>query len=447
VKDFREVAAVAAGPNATVFEHGWQSWSPTGRYSLRQRSPRAASPAAQIMGYRPELPAPDVGFQGEGLLALDPGDGGAVRLWSAPDPTREVPSIRLAAVGSTVVVSANGDLRDDVYYGGVEQALAQWADELAARLGVQPVASLPPLWCTWYYYFTHVTAADVLENLVAIDRQSLDVGVVQIDDGYQAGLGDSLERSSRFPHPLEDLASRIRDSGRRAGIWTAPLLVGERSQLARDHPDWLVGNADAGFNWEQRLYSLDVTHPDAAAYLQQVFQRLASWGFDFFKIDFLYAGALPGSRHQLIDPIPAYRTALQLIRKAVGGQATLLGCGAPLLPSIGLVDAMRISPDVAPYVEPPDGDLSKPAQRSAVLAGQARAFQHGRWWVNDPDCLIARPEVENRAAWAAHIERSGGLRGSSDRLDALDAWGVETTCRLLQPSSPAPDISGSKEAP
>ena len=439
---FHDIAEIAVGPEALVFEHGWQSWSPTGAYPVSSRSPRPASRVSQIMGYRPELPAPDAEFQGEGLLALDPGTGDAVRVWSAPDPYHEVPSIRLTAHAGRVVVSANRTVREDTYPGGMERALARWADDVATRLGVTPVASLPPIWCTWYYYFTRVTEADVLENLAAIERLDLDVGVVQLDDGYQAGIGDWLERSPRFPRPLDELSRRICDTGRHAGIWTAPLLVGERSRLAREHPDWLVGEADAGYNWEQRLAALDVTHPDAAAYLQEVFRALVGWGFDFFKIDFLYAGALSGRRRQAIEPIAAYCEALRLIREAVGARATLLGCGAPLLPSIGMVEAMRISPDVAPQVEPPAGDLSKPAQRSAVRTGLARAFQHARWWVNDPDCLIARPEVEDREAWAAHIERYGGLRGSSDRLDALDAWGLETTRRLLQPSSTVPLVPG-----
>jgi alpha-galactosidase len=83
-----------------------------------------------------------------------------------------------------------------------------------------------------------------------------------------------------------------------------------------------------------------------------------------------------------------------------------------------------------------------PSQRSAVQTGQARAFQHARFWINDPDCLIVRPEVERREQWAEHVERFGGLRVSSDRLESLDEWGLETTRRLLRPSPAEPfDLS------
>ena len=71
-----------------------------------------------------------------------------------------------------------------------------------------------------------------------------------------------------------------------------------------------------------------------------------------------------------------------------------------------------------------------------MLSGRARAYQHGRWWVNDPDCLVARPAMERREEWAAHVERYGGLRGSSDRLAELDEWGLATTRRLLSSVPP-----------
>jgi hypothetical protein len=56
----------------------------------------------------------------------------------------------------------------------------------------------------------------------------------------------------------------------------------------------------------------------------------------------------------------------------------------------------------------------------------------GEGLANDTDCLIARPQMQCREAWAAHIDRYGGLRSSSDQLRDLDAWGLDTTRRLLR---------------
>jgi alpha-galactosidase len=297
------------------------------------------------------------------------------------------------------------------------------------------------VWCSWYHYFTDVTEADVIENVEAIAKLDLPVDVVQIDDGWEAEIGDWLAPSGRFGS-LPGIVARIRDTGRRAGIWLAPFLVGARSEVAREHPDWLVGSlaggapADAGHNWDQDLYALDLTNPAAVDYLRTVLGKLRATGFDYFKLDFLYAGALEGRRFGAVPALAAYRDALRLIRAAVGPQAYLTASGAPILPSVGLVDATRVSPDIDTRYDPPDGDASRPAQLSATLSTVGRAFQHGRFWVNDPDCLIARPAVERRAEWAAVVDRYGGLRASSDRIADLDDWGLATTRRLLSEVPP-----------
>ena len=205
------------GSRTLIYEHGWQSWSPTGVYSATATSPRAPSARSQTMHYRPGKPVPEEGFQGEGLLAVGSGDEGTVRIWSAPDPSREVPSIRARALDGRLVVSADGEVTETSYTGGLYAALGAWAAEFAALAGLRPVPSLPTVWSTWYQYFMAVGEEDVLENLAAIDRLGLDVGVIQIDDGYETEIGDWLERSPRFPNPLAELADRIRASGRRAG--------------------------------------------------------------------------------------------------------------------------------------------------------------------------------------------------------------------------------------
>lgn len=426
-----EVVRLPAGPAARVYEHGWQSWSPSAAYPAHGAAHRPRSERNKIMGYRPEVTAPDTGFWGEGLLAVDPGDGSPVVIVAAPALADPVPSVRAEIHGGEIVVAANGPV--DVCTGpaDLEAALKAWALGYATSAGVGTIRQAPTAWCPWYQYFSAVSAADVEENLLAMDDLGLDIEVVQIDDGYQGGIGDWLDWSASFG-PLPALIERIRGRGKRAGIWVAPFLAGDRSKLAAEHPDWLLAGPGAGHNWGQRLFALDISHPGAAAYLNEVFGRLRGLGIDFFKIDFLYAGALAGPRYdQELTGVAAYRSGLALIRNAIGPDSYLLGSGAPILPSVSLVDAMRVSPDIDPAYEPADGDLSQPAQRSARLTGRWRAWQHGCWWVNDPDCLIARPAVERREEWAAHVERYGGLLSSSDRLNELDEWGLRTTRRLL----------------
>ena len=362
---------------------------------------------------------------------MDDGEG-RTRLYSPVDrgDDCEVPTIRAHRDGGRVVVSSDGPVDVTEVDGGTADALVAFGEEWAARHGVGPIAAPPSVWCSWYRYFLDVTPADIEENLAAMDRLDLPVDVVQIDDGWQAGIGDWDAYSERF-RTLPELVSRIKDRGRRAGIWVAPLTVGSGSRLAEEHPDWLVG--DGGRNWGQTLHGLDVTHPAAAARLQGGLRALRDLGVDYVKLDFLYTGALPGRRHEDVSPVAAYRHGLALVREALGEETYLLGSGAPLLPSVGLVDAMRVSGDV---VNPAD-EGSHPDGLRGERAIRARAWQHGRFWVNDPDCLVARPDFELRRQWADLIERFGGLRSASDRIVDLDEWGLRTTRRLLS-DRPAP---------
>jgi alpha-galactosidase len=435
---FAEVGAVVCDPGtARVYEHGWQSWSPTTTYFLHDRPYRPSGETTRVLCYRADCAVPEGCFQGEGLLAVQEAAGGPVHVFAARPGADAVASIRARVENTSVVVTSDGDVEHvaDDGPGGMVGALGRWGDRFADAVGVGAIRQAPTIWCSWYHYFTRVTEQDVFDNLDALDEFELPVDVVQLDDGYEAEIGDWLALSGRF-RSLRDLVARIRDRSRRAGIWTAPFLVGERSRLYAEHPEWLVEGASAGHNWGQKLFALDHTHAGAAEYLQHVFSTFREFGIDFFKTDFIYAAALDGGRHEDLQPVEAYRRGLRLIRDAIGPEPYLLGCGAPILPSVGLVDAMRVSPDTGPEYEPVQGDLSQPSVRSAAVSGAGRAWQHGRFWVNDPDCLLARPQVERREDWAAHIERYGGLRGSSDRLRDLDAWGLQTTRRLLSTVPP-----------
>jgi alpha-galactosidase len=292
---------------AVVYEHGWQSWSPAGVHRIGATSPRPARERWQTMAFRPEVPAPEAGFQGEGLLALQPDVDAPVTVLHSPDPHTEVASIRLELRGATAVLTASGEVVVTEHAGGLVGALEEHADAVADHLAVPAGGTSRRLgtgWCSWYGYYHDITEQRLLEELVLLDRHGLAVDTVQLDDGYQTGIGDWLSRrTDAFPSPLAELAGRIAETGRSAGIWTAPFLVGADSQLAQAHPDWLVGGAVASDeHWGQRIGVLDVTHPGAAEHLQEVFRTLRAWGFSYHKIDFLYGGAQPGRRHADATP-------------------------------------------------------------------------------------------------------------------------------------------------
>ncbi|RBY82495.1 alpha-galactosidase [Geodermatophilus sp. TF02-6] len=426
---------------ARVYEHGWQSWSPALAYRVGETPLRPGTEAARVMNWRPDTRPPADAFWGEGLLAVDPGDGSGIHVLAAPPGADPVPSIRADVRGDRVVLAADGAVEHAVDPGpdGLHGALGRWGQTHAARCGLGPLRPAPTLWCSWYHYSTDVTEADVEENLDALGELDLAVDVVQLDDGYQAEIGDWLVDSGRFGS-LRETIGRIVDRGLRAGLWIAPFLVSPRSALAREHPQWLVPEATAGVNWGQELRVLDVTHPGAEAHLRTVFTTLRGMGVDFVKADFVYAGAVPGRRaDRTASGQEAYRRGMAVVRESIG-DAYLLGCGAPILPSVGLVDAMRISPDVAVHYSPTHGGAFGPSQWAATANGRGRAWQHGRLWVNDSDCLVVRPAVERRAEWAAHVERYGGLRASSDRLRNLDEWGLVTTRRLVRPVPAEPFV-------
>jgi alpha-galactosidase len=437
---FADVLLEQVGPDSRVYESGWQSWSPSGVYPAAGTSPRAARPDWQAMGYRPETTAPPEGFQGEGLLAWEHEAGGTATVVSAADPTVEVPSIRARLIGDRLEVTADGPVVVHRMPGGIGVALRRWADDAGTRLQARVGASHEAGWCPWYSYFTELTAEAVLRNVAAMDELDLPIGLVSVDDGYQAAIGDWLTPAARFG-PVEPVLKEILASGRRAGIWLAPFLVSLTSDVAAAHPDWLVRGADPGRNpnWGGQLAVLDTTHPGARRYLQDVVGHFSELGVTHWKLDFLFAGAMQGGRYGDSTPVGAYRDGLQLMREAAGDDATILGCGAPVLPSIGLVDTFRIGPDTdATVFEAPGGDLTQPAMSSAIRAGATRSFMHGRLWTNDPDCVLVGPAGAHREAWAQYLRTTPGVATSSDVLMHLDGRGLELSRELLRASDPRP---------
>lgn len=198
-----------------------------------------------------------------------------------------------------------------------------------------------------------------------------------------------------FPTHSE-IVETIKQRGFKPGIWLAPFSAEESSKLFASHPDWFVkresGEHEIAYVWYKNTYALDLTNDEVKEWLFNLFSVLRNMGYEYFKIDFLFAGAIPGVRRKNMTPIQAYQEGMRIIRRRAVGDAYILGCGAPLLPSVGYVDGMRIGPDTAPFwgEEKPDFPTSPVAAKWALRNTIARAFPHKKLWFNDPDCLLLR---------------------------------------------------------
>jgi alpha-galactosidase len=317
--------------------------------------------------------------------------------------------------------------------------LACWAADVGEAEQARTSAAYQVGWCSWYHYFDGVSEDDIIANLARAGDWPFDV--FQLDDGYQPAIGDWLSTNAKFPSGIDGVASAVASAGLTPGIWIAPFIVAPESEVARTHPEWMAREADdpdqpmiGMFNdiWGGFMYGLDITRPDVLEHLAATARDLVDAGYDYLKLDFTFSAKQRGRyADPTLTPAERVRGAYDAVRLGAGEDTFILGCGAPLGSLVGVVDGMRIGPDVGPHwgTDPLTAPLpgyreTQPSTRGAWRSTLARAFLHRRLWLNDPDCLMLRTSETNLApeqarAWALAVGVSGGMALVSDDLALL----------------------------
>ena len=448
--------------NVKVLVSGYQSWSeaelrpigdvqarPTLDVLVRQGHDVAWPPGSDRVGeagvWRSHTLIALVGGGGDGWVgcALDAGE--SFSHWEARDGGDHV----------ELSYTCEGEPQGArLAYG---ENIVELIEEMAADLG-QKMGALQPaplrVWCSWYSYYRGVTFAAFVDEARAARELDLPFDVFQLDDGFQADLGDWTLARPGFGGHARDVPGELRALGYRAGIWLAPFVARPTSRLFQDHPEWFVRGesgepVNCGDNWGGAYYGLDTARADVQGWLSELAREVTSWGYDYLKLDFLFGASLPGVRQGGASRTRAYRLGLEALRRGAGN-AFLLGCGAPLAQSAGLLDAMRIGPDVAPYWDEGArrlwlGDATGPSARNAVHTSLSRWYQH-HWYSPDPDVVIARRERSllspaERGALGGLLDVIGGVRASSDPLRALGEAELAELRSALEFSAPDRPLS------
>jgi len=312
-------------------------------------------------------------------------------------------------------------------------ALERYGDAVAA-LAPQPVRTgANALWCSWYPIRMGINEDIVLAHaeIAAKHFRPLGMEVIQLDHGWQRGdiCGDWFP-NERFPHGLKWLCEQLQSRyGMQLGLWIAPTNVAFTSQLFREHPEWLIKNAEGQpastgrWFWvpNPEMTLIDASHPGAEKWIEETFARLSSEGARYYKIDF-------------IADSPALRRAMAAIRRGAGPEAWIRYCQTPPLLSAGLASSAYIGADTG------DAGLASWMQLERANAPLLAAS----YWANDR--LYHREVCDMSVGMKASVEEarfkmslmtmSGCSISFSDDFRPLEPPRIRMMQQCLPPGNP-----------
>ncbi|MEV8150045.1 alpha-galactosidase [Arthrobacter sp. NPDC080073] len=172
---------------------------------------------------------------------------------------------------------------------GISEAFYSWFRSRphhvlpAASTGLPSGKPRPVVLNTWEaVYFDHR-----LDTLIELAESAAELGVERfvLDDGWfrgrrddHAGLGDWYVDETLWPDGLTPLIEAVNSHGMEFGLWVEPEMINLDSDVARAHPDWIVGPAALSYKDGGRLplewrhqHIIDLVNPAAWQY---VFERI-----------------------------------------------------------------------------------------------------------------------------------------------------------------------------
>ena len=251
---------------------------------------------------------------------------------------------------------------------------------------------------SWYNYYQNINEEIILRDLEGLAHVGNTANIFQIDDGYETKVGDWDMDLQKFPNGLAPIVEKIHSHGYKAGLWYAPFAAQFGANVIKNHPDCLIRSKSgkpviSGIAWGG-FYALDFEKEEVRAYIKAFFDKVFDeWHFDMVKLDFLYAAAIEPrngkTRGQLMCE------AMDFLRECCGDKI-ILGCGVPLAPAFGVVDACRIGCDAENtfkekfYVKVTNQEIisTKISMQNSVY----RRHLNGRIFANDPDVFFLRDD-------------------------------------------------------
>jgi len=216
-----------------------------------------------------------------------------------------------------------------VYHGDFYEPLHVWSQALQKEgwtLAKRNQEDYGIAWCGWGYEF-NVTPAQMLGTIPKL--KELGIHWATLDDRWFNTYGDWEPRKETFPgDSIKKMVDEFHKQGIKAQIWWYPLTAENGtgrweshkyvvSQVAKEHPDWLVLNKDG--KPAHVFRDLAVMCP-AVREVQEYHKKLVEkfirdWGFDGNKLDNIYTvPACYNPAHHHKSPEDSIRAVADLYR-------------------------------------------------------------------------------------------------------------------------------------
>jgi alpha-galactosidase len=211
---------------------------------------------------------------------------------------------------------------------GLDQVAHRFHRYLRSR-PTHPSAARPVTLNVWEaVYFDHD-----LGRLVELAKAAAGVGIERyvLDDGWfggrrsdTAGLGDWTVSPDVWPDGLHPLVDTVKELGMEFGLWFEPEMINVDSDVARAHPEWIMG-AGGRLPIESRNQQvINLGIPDCYAYIRDaIFAILAEYEIDYIKWDhnrdLIDAGSQLDGRPGVHEQTSAVYRLLDEIRQAHPG--------------------------------------------------------------------------------------------------------------------------------
>lgn len=227
---------------------------------------------------------------------------------------------------------------------GLDAVAARFHDMMRVR-PQHPSSARPVTLNVWEaVYFDHDA-----QRLIELADRAAEVGVERfvLDDGWfrgrrddRSGLGDWYVDETVWPHGLHPLVDRVTGHGMQFGLWLEPEMVNEDSDLAREHPDWIMGAGERLPPEQRHQQVLNLTVPGAYDHVRgRILALLEEYPIACIKWDHNRALTEPGDRvtgrpvahdqvealYRLLDEIRRAHPTLEIESCASGGGRIDLG--------------------------------------------------------------------------------------------------------------------------